>query len=212
MASTREGAGNSEMGPVASGLHRVPARKISGKVADVLRTGKKSDFATVPCEALELTFDGIEGDRHGGRTRRSGGREPWYPRGTVMVNERQLSILSVEELALIASRMELAALPAGWIGGNVVTEGIPSLSLLPPRTRLVFESGAVLRVDGYNSPCRAAGRKIAENAPEREGLDLLFPKTAQYLRGLVAFVELPGRILPGDTITAHLPEHWIYPG
>ncbi|WP_430511647.1 MOSC domain-containing protein [Pannonibacter phragmitetus] len=193
-------------------LQRVPARKIPGKTAEVLRTGKKSDFATVPCEALDLTFDGIEGDRHGGRTRRSGGREPWYPRGTVMANERQLSILSAEELALIASRMELDALPAGWIGGNVVTQGIPSLSLLPPRTRLVFESGAVLRVDGYNPPCRAAGRKIAENVPGREGLDLLFPKTAQYLRGLVAFVELPGRILPGDAITAHLPEHWIYPG
>lgn len=208
MSANTGGAGQADM---LAQLQRMPARKISGKAAEVLRTGKKSDFATVPCEALDLTFDGIADDRHGGRTRRSGGREPWYPRGTVMVNERQLSILSVEELALIASRMELDALPAGWIGGNVVTQGIPSLSLLPPRTRLVFESGAVLRVDGYNSPCRAAGRKIAEYVPDREGLDLLFPKTAQYLRGLVAFVELPGRILPGDAITAHLPEHWIYP-
>lgn len=205
-------AGQAALADMLARLERVPGRKISGKAAEVLRTGKKSDFATETCAALDLTFDGIEGDRHGGRTRRSGGREPWYPRGTVMVNERQLSILSVEELALIASRMELDALPAGWIGGNVVTQGIPSLSLLPPRTRLVFGSGAVLRVDGYNSPCRAAGRKIAEHVPDREGLDLLFPKTAQYLRGLVAFVELPGRILPGDAITAHLPEHWIYPG
>ena len=53
-------------------------------------------------EALDLTFDGLAGDRHGGPTRRTGGREPWYPRRTEIRNERQISIVSRDELAVVA--------------------------------------------------------------------------------------------------------------
>lgn len=186
------------------------ARKLAGTVAQVLRTQGADDFQTTACGELELTFEGIPGDRHGGFTRLSGGREPWYPRATEMVNERQISILSVEELAEIARRMDLQDLKPEWIGANIVIEGLPSLSLIPPRTRLVFDGGAVIRVDGDNAPCRAAGRAIAENVPGREGLDLLFPQKARRLRGLVGFVEKPGAIKAGEAVTAHIPEQWIY--
>jgi len=184
--------------------------KVNGIVEGVFRTPRPDDFQTAPFEELKLGFEGIEGDRHGGFTRLSGGREPWYPRGTEMCNERQLSILSQEELAEIAARMELPKLLPEWIGGNVAVSGIPRLSLLPPRTRLVFDGGTVLRVDGDNAPCRFAGAAIAQHNPGREGLDLLFPQKARRLRGLVGYVEKPGTIRPGEAVTAHVPEQWIY--
>ena len=188
----------------------VAPRKLAGTVVSVLKTCKTDEFQTEACNDLELTFEGIPGDRHGGHIRLSGGREPWYPRGTEMVNERQISILSTEELNRIAELMEIGTLKPEWIGGNIVVEGLPQLSMIPPRTRLAFEGGAVIRVDGQNAPCRVAGRSIAEHIPDREGLDLLFPKVAKRLRGLVGFVEKPGVIKAGEAVTAHIPEQWIY--
>ncbi|WP_106753113.1 MOSC domain-containing protein [Pannonibacter carbonis] len=193
------------------GLVRTPGRRIKGTVERVLATLTPTDFLTQDVETLPLAFEGIAGGRHAGFTRRSGGREPWYPRGTEMANERQISLLSVEELEIVASRMELPRVDVAWIGGNILVSGIPHFSLVPPRTRLVFESGAVLRVDGDNVPCRIAGKGIAEHYPDREGLDLLFPQKARNRRGLVAFVEKPGIIRPGELVTAHIPEHWLYP-
>lgn len=188
----------------------VKARKIEGTVRQVLKTEGADHFVTTACETLELTHEGIPGDRHSGFTRRSGGREPWYPRGTEMCNERQISILSEQELTEIAQRMEIPLLKAEWIGGNILIDGIPDFSLVPPRTRLVFEGGAVIRVDGDNAPCRFAGQAIAENNPGHEGLDLAFPKLARRRRGLVGFVEKPGVIKAGEKIVAHIPEQWIY--
>lgn len=185
--------------------------KIAGHVKGVFGTPVTEDFQTEPVERLDLTFEGVPGDRHAGFTRKSGGREPWYPRGTEMCNERQISILSVEELAIIAERMELPELKSEWIGGNITLSGIPNLSLIPPRTRLEFEGGVVIRVDGDNAPCRFAGSAIDRQFPDRSGLDLLFPQKARRLRGLVSFVEKPGTIAAGEAVTAHIPEQWIYP-
>ncbi|PTW58859.1 MOSC domain-containing protein [Breoghania corrubedonensis] len=186
-----------------------PARKISGTVARLL-AAEGDAFPTSAVESLTFTFEGIPGDFHAGSTRRSGGREPWYPRGTEMRNERQISILAVDELAEIAKRMEIEKIEPEWIGANVVMDGLPRLSMIPPRTRLVFENGAVLRVDGQNGPCRIAGKSIAAHYRDREGLDLAFPKVAARLRGLVAWVEKPGTVAPGEAVTANIPEQWIY--
>ncbi|WP_420411306.1 MOSC domain-containing protein [Roseibium sp.] len=184
--------------------------KLSGQVEGVFGTPAIDDFQTLPVDRLELTFEGIPGDRHAGFTRKSGGREPWYPRGTEMCNERQISILSVEELGIIAERMEIPDLKSEWIGGNITLSGVPNLSLVPPRTRLVFEGGLVIRVDGDNAPCRFAGAAIAKNYPDRGGLDLLFAQKARRLRGLVGYIEKPGAVLVGEAVTAHIPEQWIY--
>ncbi len=184
--------------------------KVTGKVQSVFNTASVDRFQTHPVGVLELGFEGVPGDRHAGFTRRSGGREPWYPRGTEMCNERQVSILSVEELDLAANRMEIAEIRAEWIGGNILLSGIAQLSMVPPRTRLEFSGGVVIRVDGDNSPCRFSGAAVAANYPEREGLDLLFAQKARRLRGLVGIVEIPGGIAPGEEVTAHIPEQWIY--
>lgn len=184
--------------------------KLTGRVEGVFATPEADEFQTEAVNCLELTFEGIPGDRHAGFTRKSGGREPWYPRGTEMCNERQISILSVEELAVIAERMEIPELKSEWIGSNITLSGIPNLTLVPPRTRLVFDNGLVIRVDGDNAPCRFAGAAIAKNYPDRAGLDLSFAQRARRLRGLVGFVEKTGSVKAGETVTAHVPEQWIY--
>ncbi|ESY19856.1 MULTISPECIES: MOSC domain-containing protein [unclassified Mesorhizobium] len=189
----------------------IPARKLSAKVA-ALYVAPSNHFQTRPVEALQLGFEGIDGDFHAGATRRSGGREPWYPRGTEIRNERQISIVTADELAVVAERMRLAEIKPEWIGANLLIEGVPHLSMLPSGTLLFFRGGVTIKVDAQNGPCRLAGRSIAENAgmADREAGALAFPKAAKRLRGLVAWVEKPGRMTTGEEISVRVPEQWIY--
>lgn len=187
-----------------------PAFKLEGRV-EGLFVADGDSFRTRAVPVLDLDFEGIAGDTHAGVTRRSGGREPWYPRGTEMRNERQVSILAPDELQAVAAALDVPGLRAEWIGGNIVIAGIPDLSLLPPRTQLFFAGGAVIRIDGGNGPCRVAGRSIASEFPGREDIELGFVKAAKYRRGLVGWVEKPGRIEAGGAVTVRVWEQWIYP-
>ncbi|RUX26609.1 MOSC domain-containing protein [Mesorhizobium sp. M7A.F.Ca.US.011.01.1.1] len=189
----------------------IPARKLAARAA-ALYVAPADHFQTRPVDELRLGFDGISGDFHAGPTRRSGGREPWYPRGTEIRNERQLSIVAADELAVVAQRMGLAEIRPEWIGANLVIEGVPNLSMLPAGTLLFFKGGATIKVDAQNGPCRIAGRSIAENAgmADVEAGALLFPKAAKRLRGVVAWVEKPGTIRAGEEISLRVPEQWIY--
>lgn len=189
----------------------IPARKLTAKAA-ALYVAPADHFQTRPVDELLLDFDGIAGDFHAGPTRRSGGREPWYPRGTEMRNERQLSIVAADELAVVAQRMGLAEIRPEWIGANLVIEGVPNLSMLPAGTLLFFKGGVTIKVDAQNGPCRIAGRSIAENAgmADVEAGALLFPKMAKRLRGVVAWVEKPGTVRDGEEISVRVPEQWIY--
>ena len=197
--------------PAGEAAEIVPARKLTARVAG-LYAALKGSFQTEPTAELLLGFDGISGDFHAGGTRRSGGREPWYERGTEIRNERQLSIVAADELVVVAERMGLTELKPEWIGANLALEGVPNLSMLPAGTLLFFKGGVTVKIDGQNKPCRYAGQSIAENAgmPDREAGALLFPKSAKRLRGLVGWVEKPGRIVPGEVISVRVPEQWIY--
>ncbi|PWJ89954.1 MOSC domain-containing protein [Mesorhizobium loti] len=189
----------------------IPARKLAAKAA-ALYVAPADHFQTRPVDELRLGFDGISGDFHAGPTRRSGGREPWYPRGTEMRNERQLSVVAADELAVVAERMGLAEIKPEWIGANLLIEGVPNLSMLPAGTLLFFKGGVTIKVDAQNGPCRIAGRSIAENAgmADVEAGALLFPKVAKRLRGVVAWVEKPGTIKAGEEMSVRVPEQWIY--
>ena len=189
----------------------IPGRKLAAKVS-ALYVAPSDHFETRPVEELRLGFDGISSDFHAGATRRSGGREPWYPRGTEMRNERQLSIVAADELAIVAERMGLVQIKPEWIGANLLIEGVPNLSMLPAGTLLFFKGGVTIKVDAQNGPCRIAGRSIAQNAgmADIEAGALLFPKSAKRLRGLVAWVEKPGTIKAGEEISVRVPEQWIY--
>lgn len=198
-------------------VKKTPPKKVKGVVSSVL-AAKGDGFVSKPVEELVLSYDGVEGDFHAGLTRKSGGREPWYERGTQMRNERQISLLSVEELAQISSNMGVDAVDSGWIGANLVLDGIPNFSYLPARTLLFFEGGVTLRVDGYNAPCRLAGGSVAEHvgvdAPDgdftKTDMALSFKNAAYMKRGLVAWVEIPGIIKAGEAVTARIWEQWIY--
>ncbi|MGX9120532.1 MOSC domain-containing protein [Mesorhizobium sp. BHbsci] len=189
----------------------IPARKLAAQVA-ALYVAPSDHFETRAVDELRLGFNGIDGDFHAGATRRSGGREPWYPRGTEIRNERQLSIVAADELAIVAQRMGIADIKPEWIGANLLIDGLPHLSMLPSGTLLFFKAGVTIKVDAQNGPCRIAGRSVAENAgmADHEGGALLFPKAAKRLRGLVAWVERPGRITTGEEISVRVPEQWIY--
>jgi hypothetical protein len=166
-------------------------------------------FETMPVASIELGLDGVVGGGHVGFVRRAGGREPWYPRGAEMRSGRQISIVSVEDLAEIAAAMGLPALEPGWIGADIVLEGLPRLSFLPPGSRLFLESGASLVVEAQNAPCRDAGRAVVRHTG-RPGDELGFPKAAKRLRGLVASVERAGLAAAGTDIKIRIPEQWIY--
>lgn len=189
----------------------VPGRRLKATV-NGLFSALGDDFICQPVDRLEFSFEGIAGDFHAGTTRRSGGREPWYQRGTEMRNERQVSIIDSSELAMVALDMGIDRLKPEWIGANIDLSGIPSLSMLPPRTLLFFEGGVTLKIDGQNAPCRLAGGSIANHFPDHDhtALALSFKDAAKRRRGLVAWVEKPGTIGIGETVKVQIPEQWIY--
>lgn len=189
----------------------IPAQKRYGTVLGVY-SALGEGFETCAVDALELTYEGIPGDRHAGLTRPSNAREPWYQRGTEMRNEQQVSILADDELASIANDLELDEIKPQWLGGNISLSGIAHLSLLPPRTLLMFEGGVTVRIDGDRGPCKIAGRGLADQFKDREDLVFAFPKIAKYRRGLVGWVEVPGTIKPGENVSARIWEQCIYPG
>ena len=192
-------------------MTEVPAIRLRGIVAGTY-AALAGGFETSAQAELTLTYGGILGDSHSGLTRLSGAREPWYPRGTPMRNERQVSILSVEELSEVAAALRIETLEPEWIGGNLLLSGIPHLSLLPPRTLLMFPSGAAIRVDGDNGPCRKSGRGIASHVENRRDIEFGFVKAAEHRRGLVGWVEREGVIRPGDAVEVRTWRQTLYPG
>jgi MOSC domain-containing protein YiiM len=159
-------------------------------------------------DQARFLFSGMEGDCHGGLTRKSDSRMlKQYRRGTEVRNSRQVSLLSTEELADIAERMAIPAVKPEWVGANIVTRGIPDLTLLPPSTRLQFPSGAMLVVDAENHPCRYPAAIIEAHHPEaRKG----FVSAAMHKRGLVGWIEAEGQISVGDRVTIWIPPRRLY--
>ncbi len=149
---------------------------------------------------VALGFEGIDGDKHAGFTRAADARVPHYPRGTLIRNERQVSIVSEEELAQIATAMDLEHVLPEWLGANLLVSGIEALTLLPPGVRMHFPSGAALVVTAENLPCAGPGRVLADEF-KRPKLRSQFAKAALHLRGVLAVVERPGLIATGDAIT-----------
>ena len=149
---------------------------------------------------VNVTFEGFENDRHSGITRRSDGRTPFYSRGTQIRNDRQVSLVSVEELAQIASALNLPEIRPEWLGANLVVEGISSFTLVPSVSRLFFSSGVVLAVMDENLPCSNPGKVLQEQFPQISGLAGEFPRAALHRRGLVAVVDRPGIIRVGDEL------------
>jgi MOSC domain-containing protein YiiM len=127
-----------------------------------------------------------------------------------MRNERQLSILSAEENTEVAATMGIPELKPEWIGGNLLLSGVPHLSALPPRSILWFPSGAAVRIDGDNGPCKKSGASIASNIPGRPDLELGFVKAAKHKRGVLGWVEREGEVRAGDVVRIRVWEQVLY--
>jgi hypothetical protein len=192
-----------------------PARKFAGRIAGLFFAGGRG-FETVPVDRIQLDFDGLtlpDGtrDRHHGATRPADARVPWYARGTVIRNTRQVSIVSSAELAAIAEGLGVPQVRPEWLGANLVLDDVPDLSMLPRGTRILVKGGAALAVDDQNAPCRQPGRILAARYPDQPRIAFRFVDVARRLRGLTAFVERAGQLGTGDVAELRLPEQWIYP-
>jgi hypothetical protein len=179
--------------------------KLEGIVKGVYIAADRKSFVSAPHPQVQVTFEGIPGDRHAGITMRSDGRTPYYPRGTEIRNSRQVSIVSVEELAEVAREMGIDCIQAEWLGANLLIEGVPNLTALPPATKLFFPDGAALVISKDNGPCIGPGKEIQSHYPEAGKIAELFPKVALHKRGLVAVVERPGTIAAGEVVRVEIP-------
>ena len=182
--------------------------RLPGTIVGTLLCDQKGSIASSPKEWIDAELAGLVGDRHYGHTFASNGRYP-YPRGTEIRNTRQFSILSQEELDLIAADMGLAALDPALIGASMIIEGIPDFSHLPPSSRLQGESGATLVVDMQNRPCTLPAREIEARHP---GFGKHFKPSAALRRGITAWVEREGRLCVGDRVRLHIPDQraWVH--
>ncbi len=158
---------------------------------------------------VDVPFEGFAGDKHAGFTRRADSHTPAYPRGTEMRNARQVSIVSEEDLAAIAGSMGVPYILPEWLGANILVRGIPDLTHVPPTSTLHFPEDAALVVYKMNKPCRTPGRVILAQFPQVETAEA-FVSHAKELRGLLAWVERPGRIRAGDAIRVEVPAQVIY--
>jgi hypothetical protein len=181
----------------------------TGRVEALLKSGDRAaGLEKSRVDRLKLGFDGIDGDCHSGLTRPSDVRTiKQYPRDTPIRNVRQVTLLSLEELADIAGVMEIPEIKPEWVGANVVTSGIPDLTLLPPSSRLQFPSGATIVVDMENEPCRYPAEIIASRNPEQK---VGFVKAAKHKRGITAWVEREGDIACTDEIVIWIPPQRLY--
>lgn len=173
---------------------------LTGVIAAVLLGLQPDSLITTRVEAVQAVPGGFTGDRHFGLNHPADSRTPRYPRGASIFNDRQVTVVSIEELEQIAARLELPEVQPEWLGANLVTRGIRSLTRLSPGTRLIFSGGASLYLTHSNNPCTGPGKILQAQYPDRQGLAPAFVKQAMHLRGLVAVVDCPGEICAGETI------------
>jgi len=185
---------------------------MTGQVVRVLVGRDAVSLVTTKETTIEITLEGVAGDKHAGITRLSDSRTPWFTRGTVIRNSRQVSLVSVEDLDRMATVMELPVIEPEWLGANLVLRDIPDFSHLPPGSRLFFPDQTVLVVTEQNFPCVYPGKIIQAQYPDASRIAQTFPKAALHLRGLVACVEYPGTISEGDTVRVDVIEHAPYRG
>lgn len=187
----------------------MPALKPTDYVAEVIWLGvvanmDRKELLADAREAVELRFDGIAGSVHGGATRESCSRvKSQYPKGTAIRNERQLSIISEEELIQIAAKMGVEKIDPARLGASMVIRGIADFSHVPPSSRLQAPSGATVTVDMQNRPCQFPAKSIEHVAP---GQGKGFKSAAEGRRGVTAWVAREGRVAVGDKLRLHIPD------
>ena len=184
------------------------AQKLTAFTARIVWLGTvpeaRENIRSAPRDTIELSYAGVVGEMHSGLTRPSCVRvKTQYPQGTEIANTRQLSIVSTEELAEIAQRMDMDAIDPAWLGASMVIEGIPDFTHVAPSARLQGPDGASLVIDMHNRPCIYPAREIDKDHP---GRGPKFKTAAKGRRGVTAWVEREGRMALGDTLRLFVPD------
>ena len=104
---------------------------LTGRTVRVLIGTEPTNLVTRDVSEVTVTWEGFAGDNHEGPTRPADVRVKWFPRDVPIRNTRQVSLVSTEELALIAGALELPQVLAAWLGANLELAGIPRLTELP---------------------------------------------------------------------------------
>ncbi|MCA9383270.1 MOSC domain-containing protein [Candidatus Dojkabacteria bacterium] len=159
---------------------------------------------SVPAEKIYLDWDGIRGDRHYGRTKFAGVREKYLAKGTEMINLRQVSIVSTEELDQVAKLLEVDNIMPEDVSANITISGIPDFTKIPFGSIMQFELQANLLLTGDNFPCIIPGQEIEDRTGQK--MAHLFAKQAVHKRGQTALILRPGIIKPGSRFQIILPK------
>lgn len=175
-------------------------KKNTAKIEAILVADKPDTFVSRRVPKIDLDYGGIKGDLHFGLTKKAGTREKMYSRGTEIFNRRQITIVSIEECAEIADKLGIEKVLPEWLGANLLVSGFPELTKLAAGSRILFPSGAGLLCEGENDPCMQPGRVIQQQFPDEEKLAARFVKAAMGLRGIVAVVRCPGKVVYGEEI------------
>ncbi len=177
---------------------------LRGKVNELLlHRSAENEITSEPVDSAAVSFAGFDGESHSGLTRESCVRvKGQYPPGTIIRNTRQISIVSEEELQIVAGLLEIPAVEPAWLGANLCVTGVPDFTSLPPSTRLIFEGGVSLVVDMENEPCVHPAKVIDRHYPQR---GKYFVKHATGRRGVTAWVEREGRLSQGEEMAVHIP-------
>ncbi|WP_246879921.1 MOSC domain-containing protein [Bacillus suaedae] len=175
-------------------------KKERAKVNAILLADTPGSFITRRIPMANLEFGGIAGDRHFGVTSLADARQPMYPRGTEKLNLRQITIVSEEELSLIAEELGIEYVLPEWLGANLLVNGYPELTTLMIGSRLLFPDGTGLICMGENKPCNLPGQEIQKHYEMEPKLATRFIRAALKRRGIVCAVECPGKVYEGDEV------------
>ncbi|WP_371117533.1 MOSC domain-containing protein [Paenibacillus sp. cl123] len=163
-----------------------------------------STFITRRVGEIDIKLGGIPGDRHFGLLRKADSRQRIYPRGTMIANRRQISIVSVEECTLIAEKLGIPEVCPEWLGANVLVSGLEGFTLLPQGVRLIVPGRVGLICEGENLPCKGPG-DVIEQESGIVGTGSRFVRAAKQCRGIVCSVEQEGLLYAGDKLTVVYP-------
>lgn len=179
---------------------------LGGRIERILLNG---DDGTTDLERVRATFAGLEGDAYASLTRSACVRtKRQYEPGTLIRNVRQITIVSVEELADIGEAMGLPGpVDPACMRANLVVTGLPDFTRIPPCSRLILEDGASLVVDMENEACSFPGDLIDRHHP---GHGKFFVKAAWGRRGVTAWVEREGELRIGAELALHIPPQRLY--
>ena len=128
---------------------------LTGRTVRVLIGTEPKNLVTRDVSEVKVTWEGFAGDNHAGLTRPADVRVKWFPRGVPIRNTRQVSLVSSEELALIAGALELPQVLAAWLGANLELAASPgsrscrrARASSSPRTPPWWWKGRISRAPG----------------------------------------------------------------